>query len=163
MDQSDFSEGISAGDSHSNGYLAITAGILIGLLGMISPYFLFSGEHELLSLSKNYSELNTSFLIFLAIGKVVLMNFCFTFGSRGGKIFPAIFSSVTVVFLMVSYFPYTPGLIVGIVVAASVTVILKQPLVTAALLLFLFPIQFFPVIVFVCYLINYMDSWIARR
>lgn len=143
--------------------LAIAAGLLIGLLGMISPYFLFSGEHELLPLSKNYPELSIGFLLFLAVGKVILTNVCFAFGWRGGKIFPAIFSSATIAFVMVRVFPYTPGLIVGIVVAASVTIILKQPLVTAALLLFLFPIQFFPAIVLVCYLVKWMDSWMNHR
>ncbi|GGI66819.1 chloride channel protein [Enterococcus alcedinis] len=143
--------------------LAITAGLLIGLLGMISPYFLFSGEHELLPFSKSYKELSRGFLLFLAIGKVILTNLCFAFGWRGGKIFPAIFSSAAIAFTIVSYFPYTPGLIVGIVVAASVTIILKQPLVTAALLLFLFPIQFFPIIVLVCYLAKSIDSWIEKR
>lgn len=143
--------------------LAIIAGILIGLLGMISPYFLFSGEHELLPLSKDYREMSRWFLLFLAIGKVILTNLCFAFGWRGGKIFPAIFSSATIAFTMVSFFPYTPGLIVSIVVAASVTIILKQPLVTAALLLFLFPIQFFPAIVLVCYLAQYLDSRIVKR
>lgn len=142
--------------------LVIIAGILIGLLGMISPYFLFSGEHELLPLSKDYREMSRWFLLFIAIGKVILTNLCFAFGWRGGKIFPAIFSSATIAFTMVSFFPFTPGLIVSIVVAASVTIILKQPLVTAALLLFLFPIQFFPAIVFICYLAQYLDSRIAK-
>lgn len=50
--------------------LAIIAGILIGLLGMISPYFWFSGEHELLPLSKDYREMSRWFLLFLAAGKV---------------------------------------------------------------------------------------------
>lgn len=135
---------------------------MIGLLGMISPYFLFSGEHELLRLSKDYREISRWFLLFLAIGKVILTNLCFAFGWRGGKIFPAIFSSATIAFTMVSFFPYTPGLIVSIVVAASVTIILKQPLVTIALLLFLFPVQFFPAIVFICYLAQYLDSRIAK-
>lgn len=64
---------------------------------------------------------------------------------------------------MVSFFPYIPGLIVSIVVATSVTIILKQPLVTAALLLFLFLVQFFPAITFVYYLAQYIDSWVAKR
>ncbi len=117
---------------------------MIGLLGMISPYFLFSGEHELLPLSKDCSEMSRWFLLFLAIGKVILTNLCFAFGWRGGKIFPAIFSNATIAFTMVSFFPYTPGLVVSIVVAASVTIILKQPLVTAALLLFVFSSSIFP-------------------
>ena len=80
------------------------------------------------------------------IGKAILTNFCFAFGWRGGKIFPAIFSSTAIGFAFVSLFPYTPGLLVGVLVAASLTMILGQPYLSMSLLLFLFPIQFFPVI-----------------
>ena len=39
-----------------------------------------------------------------------------------------------------------PGLLLGILVAASITIILEKPYVSTALLIFLFPLQFFPVI-----------------
>lgn len=71
--------------------LALLAGALIGVLGMISPYFLFSGEHEILHLSEEYKTLSITFLFFIAVGKTLLTNICFAFGWRGGKIFPAIF------------------------------------------------------------------------
>ncbi|MGX7204945.1 chloride channel protein [Enterococcus pingfangensis] len=130
--------------------LALLGGLAIGGLGMLSPYFLFSGEHELFPLSEEYLRFTAGFLFLLAIGKAFLTNLCFAFGWRGGKIFPAIFSSAALGFALANLFPYTPGLIVGIVVAASVTIILKQSVITAALLLFLLPLQFFPGILLTC-------------
>ncbi|MHC9531962.1 chloride channel protein [Dellaglioa sp. L3N] len=131
---------------------AILAGALIGISGMISPYLLFSGEHQLLSFSGSAAKESVLFLILLALGKALLTNICFAFGWRGGKIFPAVFASVAIGFSIITIFNYTPGLVIGIVVAASVTTILNQPIVTGALLLFLFPIQFFPMIAVACYL-----------
>lgn len=134
--------------------LAISAGLTIGLFGIWSPYFLFSGEHELLDFSKEALDQSILFLVLLALGKALLTNICFSFGWRGGKIFPAIFSSTSIGFAFAVLFPYTPGLLVAVAVAASCTVILKQPFVTATLLLFLFPLQFFPFILFVAILIK---------
>ncbi|KRO10315.1 hypothetical protein IV59_GL001933 [Paucilactobacillus hokkaidonensis] len=134
--------------------LAVLVGTIMGILGMISPYFLFSGEHELLGFSKDVVNFGLPYILLLAIGKALLTNLCFAFGWRGGKIFPAIFAGTAMGFALAELFPYTPGLIVGIVVAASVTIIINQPYVTAALLLFLFPIQLFPFIIAACLLTN---------
>lgn len=142
--------------------LAIMAGGLIGGLGMVSPYFLFSGEHELLDFSQEVAHFGLPFILLIAIGKALLTNLCFAFGWRGGKIFPAIFASTAMGFGLANLFSYTPGLIVGIVVAASVTIILEQPYVTGALLLFLFPIQFFPFIIVTCLFAHQFSKKVAH-
>lgn len=128
----------------------ILAGLAIGILGLISYDFLFSGESQILTLSKTAMNRSIGALLILALGKTFLTNICFAFGWRGGKIFPAIFASMAVGFALAIIFPYMPGLIVSVVVATSVTVILRQAIVTATLLAFLFPLQFFPVILVVC-------------
>lgn len=129
---------------------ALLAGLCVGLMGMWSTYFLFSGEHALLDLTKQANQLSILALLGIAVGKVALTHICFAFGWRGGKIFPAIFASVAIGLVLTALVPYTPGLIIGVVVATSVTVILEQALVTAALLLFLLPLQFFPFILLSC-------------
>lgn len=143
--------------------LALLAGLVMGLFSMISPYFLFSGETALFPLSKNYLSYSIPFLIFLAVGKAFLTNLNFAFGWRGGKIFPVIFASATVGFAFVSLFPYTPGLLVSIISAVSVTVVLGQPLIVAALLLFLVPLPFFPVVLGSCFLANKVVSEIRQK
>jgi hypothetical protein len=59
--------------------------------------------------------------------------------------------------------PYTPGLIVGVAVAASTTIILRQPYVCAALLLFLFPIQFFPFILISCLGMKRFEEYLRAK
>jgi H+/Cl- antiporter ClcA len=141
----------------------IIAGVGIGLFALWSPYFIFSGEHQLLPFSKEALGLSFYSLLLLGIGKAFLTNLCFSFGWRGGKIFPAIFSSAAIGFALVHLFPYTPGLIVGVVVAASVTIILDQPYVSAALLLLLFPVQFFPAILISCIGISKLSGYLKTK
>ncbi|MFV0558587.1 MAG: chloride channel protein [Enterococcus sp.] len=131
--------------------LALLAGLGIGVFGMISTDFLFSGEHQIHHFSEVAMEQSVLALSFLALGKAFLTNLCFSFGWRGGKIFPAIFSSTAIGFALSVMAPTMPSLVIGIVVAASVTVILNQPIVTATLLLFLFPVPLFPIIFATCY------------
>lgn len=142
---------------------AIIGGILIGLFGMLSPYFLFSGEHQLMSLSQDYSKIGTLALVLLALGKALLTNACFAAGWRGGKIFPAIFASVAIGCALANLFPFMPGLLVGITVAASVTVILQQPIATAALLLFLLPVQLFPAVLLSCLGAHWVSKGLSQK
>ncbi|MHC9000078.1 hypothetical protein [Enterococcus bulliens] len=72
------------------------------------------------------------------------------------------FASVAISFVLVNLFPYTPGLVVGIVTTASLTVILKQPVIIAALLLFLFPLQFFPAILVTAWLVHQFVSKLSQ-
>lgn len=134
--------------------LALTAGLAIGLLGMVSTKFLYSGENAILPLSKNYLSESIAFLLALAFGKTLLTHLCFICGWRGGKIFPAIFTSAALGFALVKFFPHMPGLIASIVIAASVTTIIPKPILVATLLLFLLPVQFIPAIVAVCFLVS---------
>lgn len=138
----------------------LTAGICLGIFGLWSPYFLFSGEHQLLPFSKEAIQLSFVSLLLLGVGKAFLTNLCFSFGWRGGKIFPAIFSSTAIGFAFTNLFPYTPGLVIGIIVAASLTIILGKPYLSMALLLFLFPIQFFPGIIVSSLGINKMKQYL---
>ncbi|OQO70558.1 chloride channel protein [Enterococcus villorum] len=139
------------------------AGAFLGIFGIWSPYFLFSGEHQLLPFSKEALQLTFFPLLLLGIGKAFLSNFCFSFGWRGGKIFPAIFSSTAIGFAFVSLFPYTPGLVIGVIVAASLTIILEQPYLSIGLLLFLFPIQFIPAILISSLGIHTVKKYVQKK
>lgn len=141
---------IIANKIHQPLLLAVLAGLAIGAFGMFSPYFLFSGEHELFKFSREATHLGLPYILLIA------------FGWRGGKIFPIIFSSTALGFALTELFSYTPGLVIGIVVAASVTIVISQPYVTAALLLFLFPVQFFPFIMVACWLTSQFAKIVCR-
>ncbi|OTO73192.1 MULTISPECIES: chloride channel protein [unclassified Enterococcus] len=123
--------------------LAIFAGIVLGVLGMISPYFLFSGEHNLLSFTRQAETMSFLILLLIGFGKVGITMFCLACNWRGGTIFPMIFASIAVGLAFANLFPYSPGLLVAVFTASACAVILKQPLATACLFLLLFPVELF--------------------
>lgn len=134
---------------HNKVLLGIIGGVFIGVFGMLSSYFLFSGEHELQQFSAEAVSMSIVTVLAVGFGKILLTNICFACGWRGGKIFPAIFASVAIGFALANLFPYTPGLLIAVVVATCCTVVLGQPIVTTALLVLLFPLQFAPFILIV--------------
>ncbi|MGM0216387.1 chloride channel protein [Enterococcus sp. AZ109] len=123
--------------------LTITAGVLLGILGMLSPYFLFSGEHSLLSFTRQAETMSLLIILLIAFGKVAITMVCLACNWRGGTIFPMIFSSVAVAMALIKVFPYSAGLLVAIFTASACAVIMKRPFATACLFLFLFPVQLF--------------------
>ena len=123
--------------------LANFAGILLGLLGTISPYFLFSGEHNLLSFTRQAETMNFFLLLLIGFGKVAITMICLACNWRGGTIFPMIFASIATGLAFANLLPYSPGLLVAVFTASACAVILKQPLATACLFLLLFPVELF--------------------
>lgn len=136
----------------------LLGGLLLGLLGMASHYFMFSGEFTIVPLAHHALTMSPWFLLILGLGKAILTNLNFNLGFRGGTIFPAIFCSLAVSAVMPHFWPWMPNLIATIGVAVSVTVILGRPLLTAVLLIFLFPIQYAPFILLACYLISFAQK-----
>ncbi|MFV0559791.1 MAG: chloride channel protein [Enterococcus sp.] len=144
-------------------FRALIGGVVLGILGIASPYFLFSGEHQMAELTANALSYSPLFLLALGFGKSFLTHIGFATGWRGGKIFPAIFASAAVGFAFVGLVPYTPGVLVSIITTASVTIILGSPIVAITLLLFLFPIQFILVILLVAFLtISIQNKFIKK-
>ncbi|SPW90355.1 chloride channel family chloride transporter [Enterococcus malodoratus] len=123
--------------------LAIFAGIILGVLGIISPYFLFSGEHNLLSFTRQAETMNFFILLLIGFGKLAITMICLACNWRGGTIFPMIFSSIAVALAFANLLPYSPGLLVAVFTASACAVILKQPFATACLFLLLFPVELF--------------------
>lgn len=142
---------------------AILGGLIIGTAGIISPYLMFSGEVQLLGFSRDAVSQSALFLIFIAIGKAFVTNFCFSLGWRGGMIFPAIFSSAAAGFALSVLLPFTPAILVSVTIASSLTYIMRQPGVVAGLLLLLLPIEVFPIIIVVCYLTNYLLKSLSKQ
>lgn len=123
--------------------LAIMAGVLLGILGTISPYFLFSGEHNLLSFTRQAETMSFIILLLIGLGKLAITMICLACNWRGGTIFPMIFSSIAVALAFANLSPYSPGLLVAVFTASACAVILKQPFATACLFLLLFPVELF--------------------
>lgn len=123
--------------------LTITAGVLLGIFGLFSPYFLFSGEHNLLSFTRQAETMSIVIILLIAFGKIFITMVCLACNWRGGIIFPMIFASVAAAMALVKIFPFSAGLLVAVFTASSCAVIMKRPFATACLFLFLFPVQLF--------------------
>ncbi|MBC6178924.1 chloride channel protein, partial [Listeria welshimeri] len=80
-------------------------------------------------------------------------------GWKGGAIFPAIFSSSVMGYLVTVWFDGPTGFLISIFVAASCTKIVGKPVLTASILLFVFPLQFFPFFLLTAFIVN--KNWWA--
>lgn len=134
--------------------LALIGGISIGLLGMVSSYFLFSGEHQLIEMSSEVTTYSWLFLLLIALGKPLLAAICVNTGWKGGLIFPAIFASSVMGYVVTWPLAGHIGFLLTIFVAASCSRIVGSPLLTSSILLFVFPLQFFPFILLTSFLVS---------
>ncbi|GCF92998.1 chloride channel protein [Enterococcus florum] len=142
--------------------LAVAAGILLGIMGMISPVFLFSGEHSILSFTRQAATMNAFVILAFGVGKMLITMVCLACNWRGGSIFPMIFSSVAIAFAVVRVFPHSPGLLVAIFTASACGVILKKPFATACLFLLFFPVKLFLWVWAAAFLGNALFKWLPR-
>ncbi|MGL4484649.1 MAG: chloride channel protein, partial [Anaerovoracaceae bacterium] len=118
----------------------IIAGCAVALLGLLIPFTMFSGEHDMGEMIKEWSSYSWGILILICFAKLLLTNICISFGWRGGNIFPIIFGSMTLGFAMTALTGVTYEFAVAVVVASTCGYIMKKPIVVAALLLLCFPV-----------------------
>lgn len=144
----------------------IIKGILGGILLVISALFakdiLFSGEFMIFDFARNSLALTPLFLLAIALLKAFVSNFGFALGWRGGTIFPAIYSSVACGAFLAHFLPWMPEMTITFVVAASLSIILDRPLLTAIIIGILFPIQYIVFVVIICFVTNALKKKIFR-
>lgn len=140
-------------------------GLLLGIFGIFSTYFLWSGAFTMWKLVKEAAVLGPVMLLFLAFGKAILTNLGFGLGWRGGTIFPAIFCSISLGIAFALVLPWSQNLLVAIITAASVSLIVGRPKLVAVLLIFLFTLRLAPVILTVCWLCEQLlnTKWLLDK
>ncbi len=120
-------------------------GIVIGLMGLLVPMALFSGEEEIAKLIHSFGTHAPWFLIVLSLLKIVMTVFCLRFGMKGGHFFPLIFACTCMGFgLAMLLFPEPGAHIVfaaGIVTSAVLGAQLKKPMAVSVLMLLCFPVK----------------------
>ena len=121
-------------------------GVLIGVIGILLPFILFSGEEQMAELMDRFQEYTPLFLIGMALLKILLTSFCLSFGMKGGHFFPLIFACTCMGFGLAALFFENPSshivFAAGIVTAATLGAQLKKPLAVSFLLLLCFPVRF---------------------
>lgn len=122
-------------------------GICLGIMGMLAPVLMFSGEEtmgELVADSALYAPLSLAVLAFL---KILLTNICIQSGLKGGHFFPVIFAGVCMGYSVSAFiFGNAQGHMVfaaATVTAALLGGIMKKPLAVTALLFLCFPVKLF--------------------
>ncbi len=134
--------------------LALIGGVSIGLLGMVSPYFLFSGEHQLIEITAEIGQYSFWLLLALGLFKPLLTAICLGAGWKGGMIFPAIFASGVMGYVATWPLDIHVGFLITVFATASCTKVVGRPFLTSSILLFVFPLQFFPFILTTAFLVS---------
>lgn len=123
------------------------AGICMGVMGMLVPAVMFSGEEQMGTLMSSYAQYLPIALIGIAFLKVLLTNVCIHFGLKGGHFFPMIFAGVAMGYgVAMLVFPGTSQHVVfgaAMVTASLLGGIMKKPLAVTMMLFLCFPIKMF--------------------
>ena len=120
---------------------AVIAGAILGGVGILLPYTMFSGEHQIEVLIEGWELIGVALLFVTAIVKLLITNVCLEMGWRGGHIFPVIFAGTAIGYAFAILLPIDPVFCVAVVTAALTSAILRKPLAVILLLLLMFPIS----------------------
>lgn len=126
----------------------ILAGVCLGVIGMLIPAVMFSGEEQMGVLMKEYAGYMAIALIGIAFLKIILTNLCIQFGLKGGHFFPVIFAGVCLGYGLAMLFFGQQGdghvvFAAAIVTSTLLGGIMKKPLAVTMLLFLCFPVKIF--------------------
>ena len=120
---------------------AILGGIILGGAGMLLPYTMFAGEHQMTMVMDSWESMGFAVLLLTGILKLFIGNICAQMGWRGGNIFPTIFSGVVIGYACALILPIDPIFCVAVVTAALTATVMRKPMAVILLLLICFPIN----------------------
>lgn len=135
---------------------AIIGGFILAILGAYFPLTLFSGEHALKEVTGNARGLSSSFLLFIAILKILATKISINLRWVGGQIFPLIFASFCMAFSFGHILNIDPTYVVAIMGTATITVALKKPILAAVLVGFFLPSTYWIFAIISSFSINYI-------
>lgn len=142
---------------------AIIGGIILGVIGTYLPYTLFSGEHEIKELVREWSTIPMYILLLSGILKLFLTEVCLSTGWRGGHIFPIIFSGTTIAYAISMIFPIDPVVTVTILTTSFASAALRNAVIVLLLLVLFFPTELIWVMLIAAFLATYlMKKWDSR-
>jgi H+/Cl- antiporter ClcA len=102
--------------------LAITGGVVIGLIGSFLPLTLYSGQNQLLQIIHNPAAFGIGLLLLMMLVKALLTSTSFATGFEGGPIFPSIFIGGTLGLALskiLTFIPEGVGVTAGMAGVAS--------------------------------------------
>jgi H+/Cl- antiporter ClcA len=115
--------------------LAITGGVVIGLIGSFLPLTLYSGQNQLLQIIHNPAAFGIELLLLLVLVKALLTSTSFATGFEGGPIFPLLFMGGTLGLALSKILPFIPeGVGVTAGMAGVASAVFPMPLTMILLL-----------------------------
>lgn len=108
---------------------ALIGALLIGIIGIMLPLTLYSGQTSLEELFTSFKDEGLLMLLVLVIAKIVTMSISFSSGFKGGPIFPLLFIGGVFGMALSIIFPFIPvGVCVLALMASFICVIWPIPL-----------------------------------
>lgn len=122
--------------------LGIIGGLVLGGVGMLLPFTMFAGEHQMGEMMEIWQTLPIWLLFLTGLVKLLMTNICIGTGWRGGNIFPIIFSAVCIGYGFAAVFPMVDATFcVAVVTAAVAGAIMRKPIAVVMLLMICFPLD----------------------
>ncbi len=126
-------------------------GICVGIMALIVPAVLFSGEEQMADLTEMYARFTPAALIGVCLLKLVMTAFCIRLGLSGGHFFPVIFACSCMGFgsaALIFAGAGNPAVIAGHAVFASAVITastlgaqMRKPVAVTMLLMICFPFR----------------------
>ena len=117
------------------------AGLVLAACGMALPYTMFAGEAQCHMLMETYFEVGAGVLVATGFVKAAITPFCIQMGWRGGHFFPLIFAGVSIGYGLCLLSGADPTLCVAACTAGCMGAVMRQPVMTALLLVMCFPVK----------------------
>ncbi|MBQ2925984.1 MAG: chloride channel protein [Ruminiclostridium sp.] len=122
----------------------LLGGLILGVMGTVLPLTMFSGEHQIHTLTETYLDFAPWVLILTGGAKLLLTNVCIQAGWRGGHFFPVIFCGISIGYGVAMLSGLNIAFCLGVVTASLLGVIMRKPLAVTLLLLLCFPARVIP-------------------
>jgi H+/Cl- antiporter ClcA len=113
---------------------ALVAGAVVGVVGLVVPDLLFSGEASIHAIMADPAAVGLGMLVLMALAKPLLLALACKSGYLGGPVFPTLFTAVMVGLAVSLVAPRVPlAVLVTCVEVGAVTLVLKAPLTSILL------------------------------
>jgi H+/Cl- antiporter ClcA len=116
------------------------AGLCLAIIGIVFPWTMFSGEHQMGELMEVWQSESEVSLILTTVMKLILVNLCINLGWKGGSIFPIIFSGVSLGYAVAMIIGIQPVFAVAVATATLCGYIMRKPVMVIGVLLLCFPV-----------------------
>jgi H+/Cl- antiporter ClcA len=142
----------------------LIGGLGMGIIGVLLPLTLFSGEEQTVELIKQATEIGFVMLIVLALAKLAATSLLLATGWKGGYIFPIMFAGVALGMAGHLVFPNTPiAVTVAATLAGALVAALRAPLFAALFTLSLVQAEIGPIVAVAVLVSALMVALIAMR